>query len=472
MISRNVYIQTYGCQMNVYDSGRIAAVLAPLGYQWTAEISRADLVVVNTCAIRAKAEQKAMSFIGRLSGLKRQKPHLRVGVGGCVAQQEGEALIRRQPAVDFVFGTCAIERLPGILDQCGRRRMPQVDIDMTCPDCVSVHPVPLSGGAVTRFVTIMQGCDNFCTYCVVPYVRGREKSRDPADILSEIRSLVGVGVKEVTLLGQNVNSFGRKEGRTAFAELLAQVNALNGLRRIRFTTSHPKDLSTALMESFGTLEKLCRHIHLPVQSGSTSVLRRMHRGYTRSDYLEKIERLRAVCPDIAITTDIIVGFPGETEHDFSRTLDLLKTIRYDSLYVFKYSDRPRVAAADFSDKVGEDEKRRRLAAVLAMQKEITLERNQACVNTTETVLVEGPSRRMSSVSPCRPGGSEPVQWTGRTSQNKVVNFVDFEGGTRGVRPGRIVPVRIEAAHPNSLQGILLHRRKNTPDAKGDSLNVA
>ncbi|MFW5901921.1 MAG: tRNA (N6-isopentenyl adenosine(37)-C2)-methylthiotransferase MiaB [Thermodesulfobacteriota bacterium] len=318
--SPTVCIHTIGCQMNVYDSGQMTALLNACGFEAVSDPQQADVVIVNTCAIREKAVQKMASFIGRFAEAKKAHPGRRIVVAGCVAQQEGRKILSRFPYVDIVMGTHAIPRLPALLRDVDQGRGPLVDIQMTdTPEksdpeqLLSFHRTDVS-----EFVTIMRGCDNFCTYCVVPYVRGREVSREPADILSEIRALVDSGMKEVTLLGQNVNSYGKKEGLPDFAALLEQVNAVEGLERIRFVTSHPKDLSDALIDAFTRLEKLCRHIHLPVQSGSDRILKKMNRGYTAAAYLDKVRRLREAVPDMAITTDIIVGFPGETEADYKK----------------------------------------------------------------------------------------------------------------------------------------------------------
>ena len=292
----------------------------------------------------------------------------------------------------------------------------------------------------------MRGCDNYCAYCVVPYVRGREISRQPESIIEEIEELVGSGVREVTLLGQNVNSYGLKEGLYSFSELLAQVNDIKKLKRIRFTTSHPKDLSERLIYAFRNLDKLCKHIHLPVQSGSNRILKLMNRKYTREQYLEKTDKLRTACPEIAITSDIIVGFPGERQQDFKDTLDLLKSIRYDSLYAFKYSDRPNAPAASFPEKISESEKQDRLGQVLRLQKDITIEKNQVLIDSVQVVLVDGLSKKNRD--------SEIRQWSGRTATNKIVNFTcnnhnpDSDEGL----VGELIQVRIDEVLPNSLCG--------------------
>ena len=470
-MQQKLYINTIGCQMNVYDSDRIAQALTPGGYQQTQVLEEADLVIVNTCAIRAKAEQKAFSFIGRLARMKRHNPDFMIGVGGCVAQQEGEAILSRMPHVDLVFGTHAIPRLARIVDQVKTRRIRVVDVEQSD----SIDEIDLTtgfheDGQVSRFVTIMQGCDNYCTYCVVPYVRGAEMSRHPDRILSEIEALVRGGVREVTLLGQNVNSYGRKEGLPSFAELLAQVNDIEGLHRIRFTTSHPKDLSDDLVAAFGKLPKLCPHIHLPVQSGSNQILKRMNRRYTRQIYLDRIERLRSIRPDIAVTSDFIVGFPGESRTDFEETLDLMETVAFDSVFAFMYSDRDVAPASQFKNKVDEDEIKVRLQQLLTAQEAITLRKNKALVGTFQEVMVEGNSTR--------PGLAEVIndgpQLSGRTPGNKIVNF----SVGRAIDPdqippaGQLVEVHIEKAYPHSLRGELVRGNTSKDCPRGKDCHAA
>jgi len=472
MHKKYLYISTIGCQMNVYDSERIEEGLKPLGYEITSSPDMADLIIANTCAIREKAEHKVYSFLGRLAGLKKRKPGLLIGIGGCVAQQEGANILERVPYLDLVFGTHAIGRLPSIVRQAGLKKGPIIDIDMT-RGIDDFEPVMNRKNAtsVTSFVTIMQGCDNYCTYCVVPYVRGREASKNPLAIIDEIRSLAKTGVREITLLGQNVNSYGKKERLCSFHDLLSLVDGIEGIRRIRFTTSHPKDLSEELLLCFKDLEKLCNHIHLPVQSGSNRILKLMHRQYTRELYLEKIDKLRSLCPDIAITSDIIVGFPGETHTEFEETLELIKRVEYDNLFMFKYSDRPNAPAAGFSGKIIEREKNERFQELLALQEHITTQKNLALVGSTELILTEGLSKKQNRVG--KNTESSVVQWTGRTSTNRVVNFL-----RKGKKPynedftGRSVDVKIVEAFPHSLSGELDSVRATAPGLKGGKDNVA
>ncbi len=452
-MSKSLFIQTIGCQMNVYDSERMAAALRANGYTAALAPEEADLVIVNTCSVRAKSEQKAFSFLGRLEAAKRRRPGMLVGMAGCVAQQEGARLLGRAPYVDLVIGTRAVERLVAMVRRAEAGERPVVDLDLAVPAGDAPEPVSAparDGGPVFRFITVMRGCDNFCAYCVVPHVRGREASRLPEAIVAEVRAAVAAGTREITLLGQNVNSYGVKEGLPSFAELLARVNAVEDLARIRFTTSHPKDLTPELMGAFGRLEKLCPHIHLPVQSGSDRILGRMNRRYTCAHYLDIVSKLRDSCPQIAVTTDMIVGFPGETRADFEATLDLMRQVQFDSLFAFIYSDRPQAPSTLLPDKVPFAEKRERLQELLRLQEAITRRKNALLIGTVQEVMAEGMSKRQAT----RGGNGSVPQWTGRTPANKVVNFsaADGSGGAGDIRPGRLVPVRIERVLAHSLRG--------------------
>jgi tRNA-2-methylthio-N6-dimethylallyladenosine synthase len=468
---RRAYILTIGCQMNVYDSQMMFRRLAPMGYIPVPDETRADLIVVNTCTIRAKAEQKALSFLGRLPQMKQTHPGLIIAVGGCLAQQEGRRLLKRFPHVDIVFGSHTGHRLPEMIRDV--ETLQQRVVDVHFEDTIHEAP-PGKGGpdhpGVASFVTIMRGCDNYCTYCVVPYVRGREISRKPDRIVDEVTALVAAGVKEITLLGQNVNSYGGDTG-TTFTELLTRIDRIPGLQRIRFTTSHPKDLSDALIRSFAELEKLCPHIHLPVQSGSNAVLKRMNRKYTREHYLERIERLRQCRPDMAISSDFIAGFPGETDADFDQTLSLIQAVRYDSLFAFIYSDRPSAPATRFADKVPERQKAERLQRLLDLQADITHAKNRDLVGSTQEILVEGTSKR-----PVKNAAAawRTQQWAGRTGGNRIVNFVT--GGEAAIDGanlvGRCVAVRIEEALANSLRGRLVTVTPHRKGCKGESYHAA
>lgn len=468
MVNKYLYLNTIGCQMNVYDSEQIAMRMVALGYQQTSSLEKADLVIVNTCTIRAKAEQKAFSFLGRLARLKKKKPGLITGVGGCVAQQEGEKIFKRIPYLDLVFGTQAIDRLPYLIQKIEKKRCRIVDIEQADnPHFQDANDRIAPASQVSRFVTIMRGCDNFCSYCVVPYVRGRETSRHPDVIINEIQELARSGLKEVTLLGQNVNSYGKKEGLCSFTELLSRVSQIEGLMRIRFTTSHPKDFDEDLIYALRTNEKLCDHIHLPVQSGSNRVLKRMNRKYTKELYLDKVAKLRDTCPDIAITSDIIVGFPGESEADFDETLDLIRTIEFDGLFAFKYSDRPNAPAAKFEEKVPDQQMKKRLQVLLDLQDTFTQKKNQALVGTCLAILVEGFSKRQFSGNLNHP--HQAVQWTGRTSTNKIVNFYqdDNPESCDDLSPGELVDVKIEKAYSHSLWGKLVEGKAAAERLKGD-----
>jgi len=473
MTVKKYHINTIGCQMNVYDSEQIAERLNLLGYIPEIRVEEADLVILNTCSIREKAEQKAFSFLGRLAKLKRKNSHLMVGVCGCVAQQEGQKIIERMPHVDFVLGTQAIDRLPGAIEKIEKHSCRIVDVDMSreIQDAVDIAS-PAKSKEVSRFVTIMRGCDNYCTYCVVPYVRGRETSRNPEDIVNEIKSLVAKGVREVTLLGQNVNSYGQKQDLCDFPALLKRINEIDGLSRLRFTTSHPKDLSGELITAFQSMEKLCDHIHLPVQSGSNDVLARMNRRYTREKYLEMVAKLRENCPEIAITSDIIVGFPGESRADFEQTKTLIEQVRFDSLFAFVYSDRPNAPSGRFKEKVAETEKKRRLQEIFDLQTGITQEIHADMKGTVQEILVEGFSKKQTHENP----GSLPeaVQWTGRTTGNKIVNFVqnpDSCADTR-VEAGEMVRVKIEKTFPHSLWGSVVTRDSGHSRVKGEESYAA
>ncbi len=335
MQNKYLYIQTFGCQMNVHDSEQMAALLAGIGYKTTDNKKLADLILLNTCSIREKAAQKVFSELGRLVKLKEQKPALIIGVGGCLAQHFGDRIFKRAEQVDLVFGTHSIHLLPQLISslQKEKRKITQIDFYRTLNSIGVFAPPPK--GSVSAFVTIMQGCNNFCAYCVVPYLRGPEMSRSPEDIIEEIKKMTDCGVKEVTLLGQNVNSYGNNLGSyLSFASLIKRIGKVEGIERIRFTTSNPKDLSEELINCFAEEEKLCEHIHLPVQSGSNRVLALMNRGYTVEEYRAKVDRLRSVCPQISITSDIIVGFPGEGQNDYQETIDMMEKIRFDSTISF------------------------------------------------------------------------------------------------------------------------------------------
>ncbi len=421
--------------MNVYDSEQMALVLGQ-DYELTDRSEDADLYLINTCAIRRKSEEKVLSLLGRLKDLKRRRPEMLLGVGGCVAQQEGERLLRQVPHLDLVFGTHGIYKLPALLRQRQetRRRLSDTSFSPEVPYISSQRHT----GAVQKFITIMHGCDNYCTYCVVPYVRGRERSRPAGDIIQEVEFFLAQGGREITLLGQNVNSYGRGLVEDInFPVLLRRLAELPGLARIRFTTSHPRDLSEELIRCFAELPPLCEHIHLPVQSGSNTILASMHRGYSREDYLEKIHRLRQACPGIAVSTDLIVGFPGETQADFEETLRLMQEAAFDSAFFFKYSPRPQTAAAALPDQVPEAVKTERLARLKELLEQLSLASNQRWLGKVGRVLVEGFSKQQNN------------QLFGRLRSNEVVNF----NGPQELI-GRTVRVQITKAHRHSLGALL------------------
>jgi tRNA-2-methylthio-N6-dimethylallyladenosine synthase len=435
-MSRTVFIKTYGCQMNVYDSERIMGLLQGCGYTLAPEAAAADVILLNTCSIREKPEHKLYSILGRLKEYKDANPALILGVGGCVAQQEGEKLFEKAPHLDLVFGTHSIDSLPGLIKQVEAEREKVCRTGLREEGYSDEGVCCAASPGVSAYVSIIRGCNNFCSYCVVPYVRGREKSRPQEDIIQEIQQLCRRGVREVTLLGQNVNSYGSDNGRTgSFPRLLEAVNEVTGIERIRFITSHPKDLGDDLIRCFSALGKLCPHIHLPFQSGSNKILRLMNRGYTREEYLSKVEGLRRACPPIAITSDVIVGFPGETDEDFEQTLALMEAVRFDDLFSFNYSDRPMTAAIRFEGKIPPEVKRERLARLLEMQNEHSIGRNRTLLNTEEEVLVEGMSKK------------DGRRITGKTRSNKTVIA---EGGEEFT--GRLVPVRIRSVTAHTLSG--------------------
>ena len=437
-MARQFFITTMGCQMNEYDSDYLSQLLLNSKYEQAETPKNADLILINTCAVRAKAEQKAFSLLGRMLALKERKPSLILGLVGCIAQQEGSNLIKRFPGLDFVLGTREIGRISDTLTDLEIDGRKNVAIDMGHRTPPPVNRPGFFKGRVKSFISIMEGCNNYCSYCIVPYVRGEEVSRPSGEIIKETEHLVSEGVKEVTLLGQNVNSYCSPNNETyRFPSLLREITQVKGLQRVRFTTSHPKDLSEDLIQCFDQLEKLCPHIHLPVQAGSDRILKLMNRKYTREKYLYRIQSLRGVRPDIAVTTDIIVGFPGERNDDFNMTLDLLKKIEFDNLFSFKYSDRKGTLAEKMEHKVDEETKSERLHALQKLQKSITLKKNRGLIGSEMDILVEGTSRKGD-------------QLTGRTGTNKVVN-INCDLNTIG----DIVKVKITGAAMNSLRGLLL-----------------
>ncbi|WP_018248763.1 tRNA (N6-isopentenyl adenosine(37)-C2)-methylthiotransferase MiaB [Orenia marismortui] len=430
-------IRTYGCQMNEHDSEKLAGVLEGEGYQATEELEEADVIILNTCCVRENAELKVYGKVGQLKRLKEENPDLIIGICGCMMQQEEvvKEIKQKYRHVDIVFGTHNIHHFPELLAQAKEQNNPLVQVWDENTELIPDMPVQRTDDH-RAWVTIIYGCNNFCTYCIVPYVRGREKSRPLDDIVREVKKLANDGVKEVTLLGQNVNSYGNDfEQETDFADLLTALNEIKGLARIRFMTSHPKDCSDRLIDAVANLDKVCNHFHLPVQAGSNKVLRDMNRNYTREEYISLIEKVRAKNPDASISTDVIVGFPGETEEDFQDTLDLFEQVKYDMAYNFMYSKRTGTPAAQKEDQVPEEVKKDRLQRLIELQKGISMEKNKPYKGKTVEVLVEGESK------------NNPDTLTGRTTANKIVIFEGDSDLT-----GQLVNVKINKVQSWTLYG--------------------
>ena len=452
---KTFYLETFGCQMNVHDSEKVIGTLVHEGYRQVETVEQADLILYNTCSIRDKAEQKVFHRLADYKKLLAQGK--KFGVLGCVAQQEGEKIFERAPHVSLVCGSASYRNLPQMLVQLESAQLEAGKSEGRKPEAGS--PIRITGlddretdecfetefTARTNphrgYITIIEGCDKFCAYCVVPFTRGKERSRTSDSVLAEARQMADLGYTEIQLLGQNVNSYkdpaGKPGGKKTFAELLAAVGDVPGIRRVRFTTSHPRDFGRDIVEAIDTVPTLCDHVHLPVQSGSDRVLNAMQRLYTREQYMERIAWMKAAKREISITSDVIVGFPGETEEDFAETLSLLEEVGYDSVFTFKYSPRPNTPSLALEDAIPDQEKSRRLEVLMAKQKEIQIARYKKYIGTVSEVMVEGrnESRR---------------QWIGRTSQNKTLNFTAPESSAPKV--GTYVPVRATASFPNSLLG--------------------
>jgi tRNA-2-methylthio-N6-dimethylallyladenosine synthase len=440
-----VFIRTFGCQMNEYDSGKMADVLSAAdGFTAAESPEDADLIVLNTCSVREKAQEKVFADLGRIRDLKRDKPGLLVAVGGCVASQEGEAIVRRAPCVDVVFGPQTLHRLPALLAE--RRRSGRAQVDISFPEIEKFdHLPPPHSDGVTAFVSIMEGCSKYCSFCVVPYTRGEEVSRPFDDVIAEIAQLAESGVHEVTLLGQNVNAYrgSMHDGAVAdFAELLLHVAEIDGIARIRYTTSHPREFSQRLIDAHASIPQLAEHVHLPVQSGSDRVLAAMKRGYTALEYRSIVRRLRRARPQVSLSSDFIVGFPGETEADFEATMKLVAELDFDDSYSFVYSMRPGTPAADLEDTTPQAVKLERLKRLQARIDAQALAISKRMIGTTQSVLVEGASRR------------DPGEMSGRTSNNRTVNF---PAPPQCV--GRFVQVAITAAGAHTLRGELAQSRE-------------
>jgi tRNA-2-methylthio-N6-dimethylallyladenosine synthase len=440
-VGRKVYIETYGCQMNVVDSETVMAILAAEGFGRAESVRDADVVLVNTCSIRDGAEQRIWHRLDELSALKRKHSGMVIGLLGCMAERLAERIVAERPAVDIVAGPDAYRSLPMLVGEAvGGARGVNVELSRE-ETYAEISPVRLDSAGVSAFVAIMRGCNNFCSYCVVPYTRGRERSRDPETILREVRELFEAGYREVTLLGQNVNSY-RYEGEVTFPELLRRVAEISPLLRVRFATSHPKDISDELLKTMAATPNICRAIHLPAQSGSSRMLERMNRKYTREWYLDRIAAIRHAMPDCAISTDIIAGFSGETPEDHAETLSLMREVGYEFAFMFKYSERPDTTAArSMPDDVPDEEKTARLEEIIALQNTLSLASNRRDVGREFEILVEGTSKR------------SPEKVFGRTSQNKVVVIPrSSPDGSREHRAGDYVRVRITACSSATLQG--------------------
>ena len=440
-MKKKAFIGVYGCQMNISDAERMEGQLVTIGYERTENMEEADLILLNTCCVRETAEDKVYGKIGEIKHLKCEKPSLIFGITGCMAQKEGDALIKRAPHIDFVLGTNKVHELTHVIQETAAAKGGHV-VDVLLGDTELPDDVPVQrGGRLSAWVPIMYGCNNFCTYCIVPYVRGRERSRLPEDVVKEVEEAAAKGFKEVTLLGQNVNSYGKDHKKADFADLLQMVDKVRGIERVRYMTSHPKDLSDKVIGTIKNSEHICEHFHLPVQYGSNKILKAMNRVYTVEQYRELVKKIRAAIPAASITTDLIVGFPGETEEDFADMLSFLREIRYDAAYTFLYSKRSGTPAAVMEQQVDEACKKERLHKLMEVQNQISLENNEKLQGQSVEVMVEGPSRTDASV------------WTGRTRTNKIVLWDrgDWE------KEGDLVQIRV--THPQTwvLKGELQDR---------------
>ncbi len=436
--NKKLFIRTFGCQMNEHDSERIAGMLKEEGYELCGQPEEADLVILNTCSIREKAEQKAYSELGRLEKLKQEKPELLIGVAGCAAQREGEKILKRVPSVDFIFGSPNIDQTVELLNQTIQQKQPAVLVDYPKRPLATLPAVRKD--KLRAWVSVMEGCDYRCSFCVVPTTRGPERSRPSREIISEITQLAEAGYKEVTLLGQTVNSYGKKSDEGVdLADLLRMINDIPGIERIRFTTSHPNDLNLKLMTTIAEIPKVCEHLHLPLQSGSDCILKAMRRGYTFKEYQTKIEKLKKLISSLSITSDIIVGFPGESDEDFSQTLEAISEIGFDGIFAFQYSPRPNTEAASLPDQVSEKVKEERLKRVLNLQHTVTSQRNKQLLGTVQEILVEGRNKKY------------PDKLTGRMRTNRVIHFSGPDSLIGGLSWVKITQARL-----GSFDGELSH----------------
>lgn len=432
------FIETWGCQMNEEDSEKLSGMLKNMGYKKTDSKESADIIIFNTCCVRENAELKVFGNLGALKRLKKEKPDLLIGICGCMMQQEGiaESIKEKYPFVNIIFGTHNLHRFPELMNNAMQSQNTVMEIKNESEEIVEGVPIARES-EIKALVTVMYGCNNFCTYCIVPYVRGRERSRNPHDILKEVKGLADDGYKEIMLLGQNVNSYGKDlEQDIDFARLLRLLNQVPGIERIRFMTSHPKDLSDDLIYAIKDCEKVCKHIHLPLQSGSSRILKLMNRNYTKEKYIEIVEKIKSNIPECAVTTDIIVGFPGETEEDFEETLDVVRKVEFDSAFTFLFSPRRGTKAADMPDQIDEAIKHERFNKLVELLNSIGLKKNKEYENKIVDVLVEGTSKNDESM------------YMGRTDTGKLVNFKCSEDKT-----GQIIKVKITEAQTWSLNGI-------------------
>ncbi|MBS3982389.1 MAG: tRNA (N6-isopentenyl adenosine(37)-C2)-methylthiotransferase MiaB [Dethiobacter sp.] len=448
MAKKKYSLTVFGCQMNERDAETLRGFLLELDYEQTAEAENADLVIINTCAVRQKAEEKVFGQIGRLGKLKKARPEMMIAICGCMVQQEAVArkLVKKHPFIDLIFGTHNISVFPALLQRASESSEPLLDLWDEAGEVVEGLPVSRKDG-IRAWVNISYGCDNFCAYCIVPYVRGRERSRHPAEIMAEISNLASLGYQEVTLLGQNVNSYGKDlVEQIDFSDLLQRIDREGGINRLRFMTSHPRDWHEKLARVIGEGTNICEHVHLPIQSGSNRILALMNRGYTREHYLHQVEILRRYVPNCAITTDLIVGFPGETEADFLATLDIVEQISYDAAFTFLYSQRSGTPAAKMAAQISSEVKKERFQRLLEIQNRHSLRHNQLLIGKTVEVLVEGSSK------------TNPDVLSGRTRGGKTVNFAG-----EGVLAGDLLQVEISEAKTWSLSGRISVENRNTND---------
>lgn len=436
------FISTYGCQMNEEDSEKLAGMLENMGYIKTDTRNEADIIIFNTCCVRENAELKVYGNLGELKALKRENPDLIIAVSGCMMQQKGipELIKKKYPHVDIIFGTHNIHRLPELIHNAGQSKSTLIEVWDSEGEIIEGLPIQREG-EIKAFVTIMYGCNNFCTYCIVPYTRGRERSREPESIIEEIMDLSNKGYKEITLLGQNVNSYGKDLGNISFGDLLRRVNEVEGIERVRFMTSHPKDLTEDVIKAVKECSKVCEHVHLPVQSGSTEILKKMNRKYTKDEYLALVEKMKSEIDGVALTTDIIVGFPGETEEDFNETLDLVSKVEYDSAFTFIYSIRKGTPAEKYTTQVPEDVKHERFNRLLDLINGISQKINKEYKDKIVEVLVEGYSK------------NDETKLSGRTRTGKLVNFT---GGDITLR-GHLVNVKITEPQTWTLTGEIIDK---------------